>query len=74
MMDGLYVDHEHQNDGTYLTGGIADDAEWQAHLNRAIVLNNKYDLPQGKVGHTLSVEFHSQTLLTGVSEEECLAG
>ena len=47
MMDGLYVDHEHQNDGTYLTGGIADDAEWRAHFNRAIVLNNQYDLPWG---------------------------
>ena len=25
-MDGVYEDHVHQNDGTHLNGGIADDA------------------------------------------------
>ena len=28
MMDGVYGDHVHQNDGTHLNGGIADDAVW----------------------------------------------
>ena len=30
MMDKVFGDHVHQNDGTHLTGGVVDDATWQA--------------------------------------------
>ena len=36
MMDGAFGDHVHQNDGTHLMGGIADDAVWQARFNSLI--------------------------------------
>ena len=41
MLDEVRGDHLHQNDGTNLNGGIADDAVWQARFNSLIVLNNQ---------------------------------
>jgi hypothetical protein len=37
MMDKVYGNHIHQNPGTHLDGGIADDAKWQDYHRRLIV-------------------------------------
>ena len=68
-MDAVYGDHVHQNDGTHLNGGIADDAEWQARFNTLIVLHNQqYDLPRGRVGHTFIDEFSN--IIEGVIDRK----
>jgi hypothetical protein len=51
MMDRVYGDHVHHNDGTHLDGGISDDATWQDYWKRLIVFPGQtYNLPKGKVG------------------------
>ena len=62
LLDAVYGDHPHQNDGTHLTGGVAFDKLWQGHFNRLAVLpQSHYSLPNGKVGkrfiRILSEEF-----------------
>ena len=69
MMDKVFGDHVHQNDGTHLTGGIADDVTWQARFNTLIVLHNQqYDLPRGKVGHAFIDEL--LTIIEGVLDRK----
>jgi hypothetical protein len=51
MMDGVYGDHIHQNDGSHLTGGVSDDIDWQGYWRRLIVFPSKaYDVPSGAAG------------------------
>ena len=46
LMDKVYGDHVHQNDGTHLDGGITDDTVWQTYWRRLIVYTPKaYDVP-----------------------------
>ena len=50
-MDLVYGDHVHQNDGTHLNGGIADDPVWQVYWRRLVVLPpQQYTLPKGALG------------------------
>jgi hypothetical protein len=47
----VYGDYIHQNDGTHLDGGIADDSVWQARWAKLIVLpTQRYQAPGGPVG------------------------
>jgi hypothetical protein len=65
MMDKVYGDHVHQNPGTHLDGGIADDTMWQDYHRRLIVYpSQRYDAPSGSVGRRF-VE-STATLLDGV--------
>jgi hypothetical protein len=51
MMDKVYGDHVHHNDGTHLDGGISNDTSWQDYWKRIIVFpGQNYNLPKGKVG------------------------
>jgi hypothetical protein len=50
-LDEVYGDHAHLNDGTHLTGDVADDLKWQKYWRRLVVLPETfYDLPKGKTG------------------------
>jgi hypothetical protein len=50
MMDKVFGDHVHHNDGLHLDGGIADDATWQDYWRRLIFFPGQmYNLPKGKV-------------------------
>jgi hypothetical protein len=41
----------HQNDGTHLDGGIAEDRKWQERWNKLVCLPpQRYDVPNGGVG------------------------
>ena len=47
----VYGDCVHHNNGTHLTGGIADDALWQTRWRRISNLSPRfYDAPKGKAG------------------------
>jgi hypothetical protein len=51
-MDTVYGDHVHQNPGTHLLGGIADDALWQERwLQLVFSPSHAYDIPSGAVGN-----------------------
>jgi hypothetical protein len=51
MMDAVYGDHIHQNDGMHLMGGISDNAIWQDYWRRLVVFPSKaYDVPFGAAG------------------------
>jgi hypothetical protein len=46
MLDAVYGDHIHQNNGMHLTGGISDDALWQDYWRHLVVFPSKaYDVP-----------------------------
>ena len=46
-----YGDHVHANDGTHLSGGIANDRHWQNHWKRLRQLSStRYTVPKGKEG------------------------
>jgi hypothetical protein len=47
----VYGDYIHQNDGSHLDGGIKDDAVWQEHWRKLVILPpQRYDSPSGPVG------------------------
>jgi hypothetical protein len=47
----VYGDYVHQNDGTHLDGGIADDKVWQKRwIDLAILPTQRYAAPKGAVG------------------------
>jgi hypothetical protein len=51
LLDTIYGDHVHDNDGTHLDGGIANDAFWQGRWKRmAQLATTRYLVPKGKVG------------------------
>ena len=51
LLDTVLGDHVHDNDGTHLRGGIANDAIWQRRWKRmAQLATTRYQVPPGKVG------------------------
>ena len=51
LLDSVYRDHLHQNDGSHLNGGIPTDGKWQEYYRRLLPFpSSQYDLPKGKVG------------------------
>ena len=51
LLDVVYGDHIHDNDGTHLDGGVADDGVWQARWRRLVQVHpNNYSVPKGRVG------------------------
>ena len=51
LLDEIYGDHIHDNDGTHLNGGIANDSTWQSWWLRLVQHHpRRYVVPRGKVG------------------------
>ena len=51
LLDSVLGDHVHDNDGTHLDGGIANDRFWQKRWMRiAQLATTRYQVPKGKVG------------------------
>jgi hypothetical protein len=51
LLDAVYGDHVHPNDGRHLDGGIRDDLPWQSRWTRSVQLApTRYSVPKGKVG------------------------
>ena len=51
MMDKVYGDHVHQNDGTQLDGRISDDAKWQNYWRQLVVFpTHAYEVPSKSTG------------------------
>jgi hypothetical protein len=51
LLDGVYGDHPHQNDGCHLDGGISHDKTWQRRWKRVVQLPiAAYAVPKGRVG------------------------
>jgi hypothetical protein len=47
----VFGDHIHNNDGTHLSGGIADDHLWQRRWRKLVAHSPaRYEAPKGKVG------------------------
>ena len=47
----VYGDNMHDNDGTHLDGGIADDATWQSYWRQLVQCpSHLYDVPNGALG------------------------
>jgi hypothetical protein len=62
LLDSVYGDHPHHNDGRHLDGGVSGDAQWQRRWRRIAELpTTPYSVPQGRVGRrfvaTLAAEF-----------------
>jgi len=62
LLDSVFGDYPHQNDGCHLDGGITNDALWQRQWKCIAQLNTSlYAAPKGKVGQrfvsTLAAEF-----------------
>ena len=51
LLQGVYGDLLHHNDGSHLDGGIADDAAWQRRWRRLTAQSvSWYAMPYGAVG------------------------
>ena len=51
LLDSIYGDHAHDNDGCHLDGGIEDDHKWQSRWRRLVQHTPaRYVVPRGKVG------------------------
>ena len=51
LLKGVYGDFPHQNDGSHLDGGIADDAVWQRHWHQLAAQSTSwYATPSGAAG------------------------
>lgn len=69
MLDKVFGDHVHQNDGKHLDGGILDDTQWQEWWSRLITLPpQRYAAPKGTVGKRF-VEMLTK-ILEGVSDRK----
>lgn len=73
MLDAVYGDHPHQNDGRHLHGGVASDNLWQRRWRRMADLTpTHYAAPKGTVGRrfvaTLAREFQGIISRTWNSE------
>ena len=61
LLDTVFHDHAHDNDGTHLNGDIADDAVWQQHWLRMVQLHTtRYQAPPGKVGRRFIAIFTNE--------------
>ena len=50
LLDSIYGDHVHSNDGTHLNGDILDDRLWQSRWKRMVqILPTRYSVPRGAV-------------------------
>ena len=51
LLDAVYGDHPHTNDGTHLDGGVVGNRFWFNHWKYLVQLpTTKYSLPKGRVG------------------------
>ena len=51
LLQGVYGDFPHHNDGSYLDRGVEDDSIWQHHWRRiSVQLDSWYSMPSGSVG------------------------
>ena len=67
LLDSVYGDHAHSNDGRHLNGGIEDDTRWQARWIRMVQhVPQRYVVPRGKVGRRFLIILTSE--LRGVRE------
>ena len=52
LLQGVYGDYLHYNDGSHLDGGVADDAIWQRRWHQLAAQSAIwYTTPSGAVGH-----------------------
>ena len=52
LLQGVYGDYLHSNDGSHLDGGVADDAIWQRRWHQLAAQSAIwYTTPSGAVGH-----------------------
>ena len=55
LLQGVYKDFPHHNDGSHLVGGIADDAVWQRHWRQLGAQSARwYATPYGVVGRRIA--------------------
>lgn len=51
LLDSVYGDHVHPNDGRHLDGGYSDDLKWQSRWLRIVQLApTRYAVPKGAAG------------------------
>jgi hypothetical protein len=57
LLEAVYGDWPHHNDGCHLDGGVNGDVAWQRRWRRIVDLSsNHYSVPKGKVGlHFISI-------------------
>lgn len=68
-LDEIYGDHIHQNPGTHLDGGVADDAIWQSYWQQLVEYPPSfYDTPNGSIGKQIVVKFAE--LVEGISKRK----
>ena len=73
LLEAVYGDWPHHNDGRHLTGRVEGDAAWQRRWRRIVDLSTThYSAPKGKVGRrfisTLAKEFRGVQARTWNSE------
>jgi hypothetical protein len=74
LLDSVYGDHVHANDGTHMKGGFQDDGVWQQYWKRMVQITpRRYMVPKGKVGQRfltiLTNEFRSVRMRLSNSEK-----
>ena len=63
LLDSVFGDHSHDNDGTHLTGAILDDNVWQTRWLRMVqIAPTWYNAPPGKIGRRFITLFTPQEL------------
>jgi hypothetical protein len=51
LLDNVFGDHVHANDGTHLSGGVNDDTTWQKYWKSLVAFSPaRYDAPKGRTG------------------------
>jgi hypothetical protein len=73
LLDDVYGDWPHHNNGKHLNGGVAEDAAWQRRWRWLVALpTTHYSVPKGKVGRRfiqiLAAEFRGVRARTWNSE------
>ena len=69
LLDSIFGDHVHPNDGSQLDGGFSDDQKWQSRWRRMVQLSpTRYSVPKGKVGRRFLVILRLEFL--GVRERK----
>jgi hypothetical protein len=61
LLDTVYGDWPHANDGRHLDGGVEGDATWQRRWRRIVDLpTTHYSVPKGKVGRRFLAKLASE--------------